>query len=137
MSPEATVVRLVVYAVLMAKVVVQFTCSECGATAGRWLGRCPGCGAFGTLVEELHGADGRPPSGQATKEAMDHILAACKKHRVAAGVHCGSAEEALARIEEGWQFLAIGSELKMMLTGAGQIIEKLGKREGRQEMAKY
>jgi DNA repair protein RadA/Sms len=37
----------------VAKVVVQFTCSECGTTAGRWLGRCPGCGAFGTLVEEL------------------------------------------------------------------------------------
>jgi DNA repair protein RadA/Sms len=47
----------------MAKVVVQFTCSECGATAGRWLGRCPGCGAFGTLVEELHGSDGRPAAG--------------------------------------------------------------------------
>ncbi len=43
--------------------VVQFTCSECGATAGRWLGRCPGCGAFGTLVEELHGADGRSAPG--------------------------------------------------------------------------
>jgi len=41
----------------MAKVVVQFTCSECGATSGRWLGRCPGCGAFGTLVEELHGRE--------------------------------------------------------------------------------
>jgi DNA repair protein RadA/Sms len=41
----------------MAKVVVQFTCSECGTTAGRWLGRCPGCGAFGTLVEELTGRE--------------------------------------------------------------------------------
>lgn len=37
----------------MAKVVVQFSCSECGTTTGRWLGKCPGCGAFGTLVEEL------------------------------------------------------------------------------------
>ena len=37
----------------MAKVVVQFTCSECGTTTGRWLGRCPGCASFGTLVEEL------------------------------------------------------------------------------------
>lgn len=37
----------------MAKVVVQFTCSDCGTTTGRWLGRCPGCAAFGTLVEEL------------------------------------------------------------------------------------
>jgi DNA repair protein RadA/Sms len=47
----------------MAKVVVQFSCSECGATTGRWLGRCPGCGAFGTLVEELHGRDGEPLAG--------------------------------------------------------------------------
>ena len=40
----------------MAKVTVQFTCAECGATSGRWLGKCPGCGAFGSLVEELHGS---------------------------------------------------------------------------------
>jgi len=38
----------------LAKVTVQFTCSDCGTTSGRWLGKCPGCGAFGTLVEELH-----------------------------------------------------------------------------------
>jgi DNA repair protein RadA/Sms len=44
----------------VAKVVVQFTCSECGTTAGRWLGRCPGCGAFGTLVEELTGRETGP-----------------------------------------------------------------------------
>ena len=49
----------------MAKVVVQFACGECGATSGRWLGRCPGCGAFGTLVEELHGRDGLPATGLA------------------------------------------------------------------------
>jgi DNA repair protein RadA/Sms len=36
----------------MGKATSQFTCSECGTTAGRWLGRCPGCGSFGTLVEE-------------------------------------------------------------------------------------
>ncbi|HEX5805307.1 MAG TPA: DNA repair protein RadA [Macromonas sp.] len=35
----------------MAKVTVQFTCSECGTTSGRWLGKCPGCGAWNTLVE--------------------------------------------------------------------------------------
>ena len=39
----------------MAKVIVQHVCSECGTTTGRWLGKCPGCGAFGTLVEELTG----------------------------------------------------------------------------------
>ena len=36
----------------MAKTAVQYACSECGYSAGRWFGRCPGCGSFGTLTEE-------------------------------------------------------------------------------------
>ena len=36
----------------MAKASVKFACSECGQSTARWLGRCPGCGSFGTLVEE-------------------------------------------------------------------------------------
>ena len=48
-------VRVVAYHGLMAKVIVQHVCSECGTTTGRWLGKCPGCGAFGTLIEELTG----------------------------------------------------------------------------------
>ncbi|HET8528055.1 MAG TPA: DNA repair protein RadA [Gaiellaceae bacterium] len=36
----------------MARAAVQFSCSECGYAAGRWFGKCPGCDAFGTLVEE-------------------------------------------------------------------------------------
>src|SRR6476646_10786763 len=37
---------------------VQFCCTECGYTAGRWFGKCPGCDAFGTLVEEGPAAAG-------------------------------------------------------------------------------
>jgi DNA repair protein RadA/Sms len=37
----------------VAKPAVQHACTECGYSAGRWFGKCPGCGAFGTLVEEL------------------------------------------------------------------------------------
>jgi DNA repair protein RadA/Sms len=36
----------------MAKAAVQFACSECGYSAGRWFGKCPQCGEFGTLAEE-------------------------------------------------------------------------------------
>jgi DNA repair protein RadA/Sms len=43
----------------MAKVAaVQHACTECGQTSGRWLGRCPGCGEFGTLVAEAPAAGG-------------------------------------------------------------------------------
>src|SRR5438067_4024307 len=38
-----------------AKPAVQFSCTECGYSAGRWFGKCPGCDAFGTLVEEVVG----------------------------------------------------------------------------------
>jgi len=31
---------------------LQHACTECGTASGRWLGRCPGCGAFGTMVAE-------------------------------------------------------------------------------------
>jgi len=31
---------------------LQHVCSECGTSSGRWLGRCPGCGEFGTMVAE-------------------------------------------------------------------------------------
>jgi len=34
-----------------------FACSDCGYSSGRWFGRCPGCGEFGTLVEESKPAE--------------------------------------------------------------------------------
>src|SRR5205085_11662281 len=36
----------------MAKAAVSYACTECGYSAGRWFGKCPGCSSFGTLVEE-------------------------------------------------------------------------------------
>lgn len=36
----------------MAKKKTQFVCEECGYTAPRWSGKCPGCGEWNTLVEE-------------------------------------------------------------------------------------
>jgi DNA repair protein RadA/Sms len=42
----------------MAKPAVTYACTDCGYSAGRWFGKCPGCNAFGTLVEEVVGAPG-------------------------------------------------------------------------------
>ncbi len=35
-----------------AKITTQYVCCECGAASPRWLGRCPACGKFNTMVEE-------------------------------------------------------------------------------------
>jgi DNA repair protein RadA/Sms len=42
---------------------LQHVCTECGTSTGRWLGRCPGCGEFGTMV-----AEAPPPRAGATRE---------------------------------------------------------------------
>ena len=36
----------------MAKESTQYVCQGCGAASPRWLGRCPGCGEFGTMLAE-------------------------------------------------------------------------------------
>jgi len=43
----------------VAQPALKFACSECGQSTGRWLGRCPGCGSFGTLAEEAAPAPSR------------------------------------------------------------------------------
>ena len=37
----------------MAKDKTIYTCNECGGTSPRWLGKCPSCGAWNTLVESV------------------------------------------------------------------------------------
>src|SRR5205085_2332916 len=88
------------------------------------------------LAYSMRSKDGKMPSKEATAEAMKHILATCRKHNVAAGVHVFSPEEARARIEEGWQFLAIGSELRMMMDAASDIVKRAGL-GGQGDLAKY
>lgn len=35
------------------KITSKYVCSECGAVTPGWLGRCPSCGKFGTISEEI------------------------------------------------------------------------------------
>ena len=35
----------------MAKEKTLFSCTECGDSSPKWLGKCPGCGAWNTLIE--------------------------------------------------------------------------------------
>jgi 4-hydroxy-2-oxoheptanedioate aldolase len=89
------------------------------------------------LAASMRSRDGRPPSAEATAQANQHILATCKKYGVAPGYHCMSAEEARHRIDEGWQFIAIGSELRLMMDAAGNVLQKVGASQGVKGAAHY
>lgn len=67
----------------MAKAAVQYACTECGYTAGRWFGKCPGCNAFGSLVEEAPAA----PARAAAKPLLKLVdVAAEESERISTGV---------------------------------------------------
>ena len=65
---------------------VQFTCADCGTTSGRWLGKCPGCGAFGTLVEELHGSAAEATASHPSTPVPIAEVSASEAERISTGV---------------------------------------------------
>jgi len=63
---------------------VQHVCSECGTASGRWLGRCPGCGEFGTLVAETARVRGDRPAAKPLLHLVDVV--AEEAGRISTGV---------------------------------------------------
>jgi DNA repair protein RadA/Sms len=68
----------------VAKPAVTYACTECGYSAGRWFGKCPGCGAFGTLVEDVVGS----PTAKAPPKPLLRLLdvEASEAERIGTGV---------------------------------------------------
>ena len=71
----------------MAKAKSVFVCAECGATALKWMGLCPSCGAAGTLTEQAAERGARAAGPAATPIRLDTVEA-----REAARVPTGLAE---------------------------------------------
>jgi DNA repair protein RadA/Sms len=69
----------------MAKVAaIQHVCTECGTASGRWLGRCPGCGEFGTMVAEAPVPRGKRDAARAPLRLVDVV--AEESERIPTGV---------------------------------------------------
>ncbi len=88
------------------------------------------------LAASMRTPDGKPPGPELFKETLAKILAACKRNKVAAGIHTFSVEEAKMRIADGWQFIAINSELRFLMDGAKRVVEGMGI-EKSSEMVRY
>jgi len=68
----------------VAKAATQFACTDCGYSAGRWFGKCPSCGEFGTLVEE---ATNQAKSATAAKPTLRLIdVKAEEAERIPTGI---------------------------------------------------
>lgn len=58
----------------MAKSKYIYVCSQCGGESPKWNGRCPACGAWNTLEEELSGTSSAASSSRSVPDLSDSIL---------------------------------------------------------------
>lgn len=72
----------------------------------------------------------------ALEEMLQKVLATGKKVGTPVGLHLQTVDQVRHRIEEGWQFIAIGSELKMMVSEATRIVSELNLSVGG-DLARY
>ncbi|MBQ1950499.1 MAG: DNA repair protein RadA [Clostridia bacterium] len=50
-----------------------YVCIECGAESAKWYGRCPACGAWNTLEEQISASSAHSKNGQAVKAVVQSI----------------------------------------------------------------
>jgi 4-hydroxy-2-oxoheptanedioate aldolase len=89
------------------------------------------------LAASLRKADGTPPSKQLMEETLTRIREAAKRQGLPSGLHVQTAADAQRRIGEGWQFIAVASELKMMLEGANNIVRQINAEKPTGSLANY
>jgi len=57
-------------------------------------------------------------------EALAHILRTAQKHGVAAGIHTSDHEMCNRRLQQGFRFLALASDARFMVAGAGAELKR-------------
>jgi len=121
--------------------VVLQTESPLGVENAEEIYRLPGCDAVFIgpfdLAFTMRTPDGRAPTPEEHEAMVQRVIAAGKRAGMPTGIHCMEPEEALARAGQGMQFLAVGSDLRMLLTRASQVAGVLCPRDGRDKPVRY
>jgi 4-hydroxy-2-oxoheptanedioate aldolase len=89
------------------------------------------------LEYSMRAPDGTKPGKELFESTLTRIRETAKRCRLPCGLHVLTAADAVKRAREGWQFIAVGSELKMMLDGAADITRQINHDDTPGELAKY
>jgi 4-hydroxy-2-oxoheptanedioate aldolase len=89
------------------------------------------------LRAQMRTADGQDPAPEAFEEMLQRILATGKKVGTPVGLHVQTTDDVEKRIAEGWQFIALGSELKMMASTAQGFVKTLNLTQDVADLARY
>ncbi len=103
----------------MAKIKTQYSCQNCGYSTSKWLGRCPGCESWSTLVEERI----EPESSKSSIKSTALEMAGIHGPTLTGGKHWVSLDA-----EEGEDGEEGGKpqHLRRLSTGIGELNRVLG-----------
>jgi 4-hydroxy-2-oxoheptanedioate aldolase len=89
------------------------------------------------LAASYRAMDGTPPNAADIELTLHQILQHCQRLGLIPGIHTGSIAEAQKRLSEGWRFIAVGSDLKMLMEQAAYTMLELRGLPGVTEMVRY
>lgn len=91
----------------------------------------PGLDAVYIGPSDLSQSLGAPPRADLTEPRLvaviERILAAARSHGVVAGIHTMSTEYALRMIEQGFQFVTIQSDARLLAAAAAHTLREMGR----------
>ncbi|ASS89785.1 DNA repair protein RadA [Aeribacillus composti] len=78
----------------MSKIKSKYICQSCGYESPKWMGKCPGCGAWNSMVEEVIKPKGKhriafshSESSTVSKPSPIHQIQAAQEPRMLTGLH--------------------------------------------------
>src|SRR5687768_7891021 len=86
---------------------------------------------------QMRTGDGTFPTPEAHEEAIQKVIAAGKKVKCATGIHAMEPQDARRRAEQGMQFLAVGSDLRMLTQKAEETLAALYPEREKKDLARY
>ena len=89
------------------------------------------------LRAQMRKPDGTEATDEEFEAMLQRVIAIGKKTGTPTGMHVMDPQAALQRAEQGMQFIAIGSELRMMTEKAGEIAASRASRRRKKELVKY
>jgi 4-hydroxy-2-oxoheptanedioate aldolase len=101
----------------------------------------PGCDAIfigpNDLRFQMRAPDGTFPSAEEHEAMIQRVIEIGKRVGTPTGIHAMDPTSARDRADQGMQFLAIGSDLRMMTLKAQEIISELDPAEEAKDLARY
>ena len=121
--------------------VVLQTESPTGVENAEEIYSLPGCDAIfigpNDLRFNMRTPDGGKPTPEEHEAMIQRVIDAGKKVGTPTGIHAMDPQSALQRAEQGMQFIAVGSDLRMMSIEMQQTVNTLWPKAGDKDLARY